>query len=80
MVKSERRNGGAGQNVTSGRSREPPAAKPTELPTDKAAPLQAVGIRKLVRHSQTFEDENDNEDENDSCSHALPAPSSFKHH
>ena len=33
--------------------------KPTELQYYKAAPLQAVGIRKLVRHSQIFEDENE---------------------
>jgi hypothetical protein len=29
------------------------------VPTYKAAPLQALGIRKPVRHSQAFEDEND---------------------
>jgi hypothetical protein len=43
--------------------------QPIELQYYKAAPLQAVGFQKLVRHSQILEDE----DENDSCGHALPS-------
>ena len=39
--------------------------QPIELQYYKAAPLQAVGFQKLVRHSQILEDEDDDEDEND---------------
>ena len=41
---------------TLGNSREPPAAIPIELPTCKAAPLQALGVRLRGVHHQ---DENE---------------------
>ena len=42
-VVSSQRNRGDGQNIALSHSREPPASQPIELPSCKAAPLQALG-------------------------------------